>query len=154
MPCHHHHHHAGTYAPSFKYLFLLEHAPSPALAIAVQATLCALFLLTTVLISDSKEPVIKEHADDDISYDSSEPEHSQLLPRPLNASTAAAGHRPERQSTLRQPLQRWLKASSNRLHIAGAELGCWSFLGNALASLGLSLTTATKAAFLTQVRRC
>jgi hypothetical protein len=53
---------------------------------------------------------------------------------------------------LRQPLQRLLRASSNRLHIAGAELGCWSFLGNALASLGLSLTTATKAAFLTQVR--
>lgn len=210
----------GTYAPTLRYLFLMDRPPSPALLTVTQSSLSALFLLTAALSSSIESDSLRSAAESQNGDDSS-PESIRLLAKDAHraqdnvatrlsslarsaeeqaveiSSTAMAASgmgasasrdgqlssiakdtaplvlgTPDGKAALggisspaprsvphhlsqlpARALQRCrgaLQLSFSSLPLAGLELGVWNFCGIASAATGLSLTSATKAAFLTQ----
>jgi drug/metabolite transporter (DMT)-like permease len=125
----------GSYTPALKAIFNLPGAPSPLVVAASRGLLQALLLGTAVAISSNLGK--KENSIDQIYNRNQEDSGTSTLLPSATTSTAAATAAPM-----------WLGLPPV---VAGAiEIGLYNTVGTLLQTWGLSLSSATRAAFLVQ----
>ena len=129
----------GSYSPVVRYIYSCSGPPTPAALTAVRTVIQAVALLLSDLILRQQQFTSphKSKARRGVA--------SPRISRNYDSYPAVMG------DTLSW-LSNALQSTSSKLWIAGAELGFWNFCGSTFQALGLQYTTATRAAFLIQVR--
>ena len=133
----------GTYSPVVRYIYACDGPPSPAALTAVRTVIQAFVLLASnVFIARQRLNSVATPTQRARSLRKSDS---------LNLKRNASGPpRPFRTSSTK--LRKALNSTTDVLWIAGIELGLWNFCGSTFQALGLQYTSATRGAFLIQVR--
>eukprot|EP00192_Tetraselmis_astigmatica_P004521 CAMPEP_0117660632 /NCGR_PEP_ID=MMETSP0804-20121206/7070_1 /TAXON_ID=1074897 /ORGANISM="Tetraselmis astigmatica, Strain CCMP880" /LENGTH=436 /DNA_ID=CAMNT_0005467371 /DNA_START=375 /DNA_END=1685 /DNA_ORIENTATION=- len=137
----------GTYTPVLRFLYDIEGAPSPSMLTAVRGVLGSLVLgLSSLLWAEKPKP--DKHSlvpiDRKCSMSANLEEIALLIKDEMEHRDAQG-----LSGTRLWAFER-MTATSDKLWVAGVEMGFWNFMGTALQAIGLEYTTATRAAFIIQ----
>lgn len=130
----------GSYSPVVRYIYSCPGAPTPAALTAVRTVIQALALLLSDFVLRQQQFTSPQKAKTRRGM------VSPNVSRNYGTYPAVVGNALSRLSSA-------LNSTSSKLWIAGAELGFWNFCGSTFQALGLQYTSATRGAFLIQVRR-
>ena len=129
----------GSYSPIVRYIYASPGPPSPAAFTAVRAVVQAGLLLAS-----------------DFFVRHGQTNTPQKAKRRRSSRQPALSKRQEQStigsSSIMQYAADVLNSTSSNLWVAGTELGFWNFCGSTFQALGLQYTSATRGAFLIQVR--
>lgn len=132
----------GTYSPSVRYLYATPGPPTPVALTAIRTVMQAVVLLATNSIASNQQ--------------SQSPSKLPPKRKPLRATEAplikSSSSRARPLRSLYRRLGESLNSTTDQLWVAGVELGLWNFCGSTFQALGLQYTSATRGAFLIQVR--
>ena len=123
----------GSYSPVVRYIYSCSGPPTPAALTAVRTVIQAFVLLVSDLVLRRQQYRLPSKA---------------KTQRPGSSPTFS----PSSSNNILNTLSFALQSTSSKLWIAGAELGFWNFCGSTFQALGLQYTTATRGAFLIQVK--
>lgn len=170
----------GSYTPALRYLYSMDSLLTPQVLTAHRAIISAVALLSVSVISISynryqQHQELRQQQDIEQQLELQQQQqstaHAMLgklqywLPdwvrhhnKPINSSNSSSKGRTNSSTDI---LAAATRSSSNEgagpststagaVLAAGLELGIWNFLGTSSQAIGLELSTATKAAFLTQ----
>ena len=129
----------GSYSPVVRYIYSCPGPPTPAALTAVRTVIQAIALLLSDVILRQQQFT---------SPQKSKARRGMTSPR---VSTTHDSY-PAVIGNALSGLSNALQSTSSKLWIAGAELGFWNFCGSSFQALGLQHTSATRGAFLIQVR--
>lgn len=130
----------GSYSPVVRYIYSCPGAPTPAALTAVRTVIQAVALL----LSDI---VLRQHQ-------FTSPKKAKIRRGMVSPNVSRNyGRYPAVIGNALSRLSSSLNSTSSKLWVAGAELGFWNFCGSTFQALGLQYTSATRGAFLIQVRR-
>ena len=129
----------GSYSPVVRYIYSCSGPPTPAALTAVRTVIQAFVLLVSDLVLRRQQ------------YGSPSKAKTQ---RPSSSPTFSRRQEalPSYSNNILNTISNGLQSTSSKLWIAGAELGFWNFCGSTFQALGLQYTTATRGAFLIQVK--
>ena len=130
----------GSYSPVVRYIYSCPGAPTPAALTAVRTVIQAVALLLSDVILRQQQFTSPQKAKARRGMT------SPKVSRNYNSYPAVMG-------TALSWLSNALQSTSSKLWVAGAELGFWNFCGSTFQALGLQYTSATRGAFLIQVKR-
>lgn len=129
----------GSYSPVVRYIYSCPGPPTPAALTAVRTVIQAVALLISDVVLRQQQGGYLHKAK------ALRGAASPRLSRTYESYPAPVG-------TALSWLTNALQSTSSKLWIAGAELGFWNFCGSTFQALGLQYTSATRGAFLIQVR--
>lgn len=129
----------GSYSPVVRYIYSCSGPPTPAALTAVRTVIQAFVLLVSDLVLRRQQHGSPSKA---------------KTQRRSSSPTFSRGQEPLPSSgnNILNTISIGLQSTSSKLWIAGAELGFWNFCGSTFQALGLQYTTATRGAFLIQVK--
>ena len=129
----------GSYSPVVRYIYSCSGPPTPAALTAVRTVIQAFVLLVSDLV------LRRQQYGSPAKAKTRRPSSSPTFSRRQEAL-------PSSSNNILNTISRALQSTSSKLWIAGAELGFWNFCGSTFQALGLQYTTATRGAFLIQVK--
>ena len=129
----------GSYSPVVRYIYSCSGPPTPAALTAVRTVIQAFVLLVSDLILRRQQ-----HG----SPSKAKTQRRSSSPTSSRRQEAL----PSSSNNILNTISTGLQSTSSKLWIAGAELGFWNFCGSTFQALGLQYTTATRGAFLIQVK--
>ncbi len=129
----------GSYSPVVRYIYSCSGPPTPAALTAVRTVIQAFVLLVSDLILRRQQHGSPSKAK------SQRRSSSPTFSRRQEALSSSSNN-------ILNTISTGLQSTSSKLWIAGAELGFWNFCGSTFQALGLQYTTATRGAFLIQVK--
>lgn len=133
----------GTYSPVVRYIYACDGPPSPAALTAVRTVIQAFVLLASNVF-------IARQRLNSVATPTQRARSLRKSDSPNLNRNASGPTRPFR--TFSTKLRKALNSTTDVLWIAGIELGLWNFCGSTFQALGLQYTSATRGAFLIQVR--
>ena len=134
----------GTYSPVVRYIYACDGPPSPAALTAVRTVIQAVVLLASNVL-------VARQQLNSVAAPTQRARSLRKSDSPNLTRSASARPRPFR--TFSTKVRKALNSTTDELWIAGIELGLWNFCGSTFQALGLQFTSATRGAFLIQVRR-
>ena len=129
----------GSYSPVVRYIYSCPGAPTPAALTAVRTVIQAIALLLSDVILRQRQFTSPQKAKARRGMT------SPKVSRNYDSYPAVLG-------TALSWLSNALQSTSSKLWVAGAELGFWNFCGSTFQALGLQYTSATRGAFMIQVK--